>query len=148
TYYPRKYVFNWINGENQRLIRNSSQSSFHTHATAQFAQHLLNRNYPSHVINNQLRLHSYDERNTLLYPAPSSQKNDTIIKKMFLHNIPGRDKLEQFGRMILRDIHTLKPARYENTQTTWIIYKGSNLRNQLNTYNKKILQSAPIRSRL
>jgi hypothetical protein len=115
--------------------------------------YLLHRNYPEHVIKEQLQLHHYEEREKLLYRPPNDQpSNPDIIekkeKRFYLHNIAGRDKVEHFGRSVYQDIIKSNSERYDKYQTTWITFRGSNLRDELNKYNRKILSSRPMRPRL
>jgi hypothetical protein len=147
TYFPNKYIFNWINGENQRLIRNSSLQSHHQTAQDHFTKYLICRNYPERVIKEQLQLHSYEERGILLHPLENDQPSDidSSIKetRIFLSNISGRAKLEQFGRNIVQSMYNTNKVKYENYKTTWVIYRGSNLRDELNRYNRQILGVNP-----
>src|SRR5690349_6797230 len=46
TYYPNKYIFNWIGGEHIRLIRNSGNPEVYFKAIKEFRDYLLRRNYP------------------------------------------------------------------------------------------------------
>jgi len=148
TYYPPRYIFNWINGENQRLIRNSSNSTSHKAAQEKFINFLIHRGYSEHVIKEQLQLHTYDDRHQLLYGDHNNQEQETNNIKFYLNNIPGRDKVEYFGRSVIRNTMRLKPNTYENMSVTWVTYRGSNLRDELNKYNRKILQSSTMRPKL
>lgn len=133
TYYPAKYIFNWINGENQRLIRNSSTEPSYLEALSNFTSHLLSREYPVNTIQKQLQKHSYLERNDLLDPYPADEEKNAT-KKVYIHNIAGRHKLEQFGRDIVQ-LHG------ESNSYNWITYRGSNLLGVVSKYNKEALSS-------
>lgn len=162
TYYPKKYIFNWINGENQRLIRNSSCASYHKVAKENFIQFLINRDYPERVIKEQLQVHDYNERHKLLYGLsalelaqsmvdftdPEKDEEEDTNKRFFLRNIPGRHKVEHFGRNVVQAILKSNPAKFKDVSATWIIYRGSNIRDELNRYNRKILQHGQIQARL
>jgi hypothetical protein len=141
TYFPNKYIFNWINGENQRLIRNSSEESHHRQAKNNFIKYLKQRHYPEHVITKQLQLHHYEERHHLLRSHTDLLDDATsVARRIFLSNINGRDKIENFGRSIVHHLSLIQPLDYENSPVQWITYRGSNLRDELNRYNRLILK--------
>lgn len=78
SHQPEKYTFNWINGENIRLIRtNSSLKTYNIHLT-RFKQYLLDRNYPIDIINKQL-FYDYDDRQRLLIKHNPKQIKNIIL---------------------------------------------------------------------
>lgn len=135
SYYPDRYIFNWINGENQRLIRNSSTETSYIEALSNFTSHLLSREYPLDIAKAQLEKHSYSERYQLLYPSSESSKDTTKSKQVYLKNIPGRHLIEQLGRDIVR-------LNGDSTPFTWITLKGSNLLGEVSKHNKEALSSS------
>ncbi|KAG0248923.1 hypothetical protein BGZ95_007789, partial [Linnemannia exigua] len=74
--------------------------------------------------------------------------DDDIEKRFFLKNIPGRHKVERFGRNVVQAIMKSYPASFKDVSANWIIYRGSNIRDELNKYNRKILGQGQISARL
>ena len=66
TFYPFHYIYNWIQGENIRLIRNSSTRESYEASLNDFIQFLSRRKYHSDLINQFVRKNYYDDRVALL----------------------------------------------------------------------------------
>jgi hypothetical protein len=66
TWYPMHYVYNWIQGENIRYIRNSSDKEVYNDALAQFKEFLYRRNFCENKVLRQLQLNDYNDRMALL----------------------------------------------------------------------------------
>ena len=69
TFYPFHYVYNWIQGENIRLIRNSSSPAAYERSLYDFKKFLLRRNYSQDLIERFCLLNYYGDRNELLVGA-------------------------------------------------------------------------------
>ena len=66
TFYPMHYVYNWIQGENIRLIRNSSLKVDYKNSLSQFKQFLLRRNYCESIVDRFIALNVHEDRADLL----------------------------------------------------------------------------------
>ncbi|CAG8776349.1 10340_t:CDS:1, partial [Rhizophagus irregularis] len=69
TFYPFHYVYNWIQGENIRLIRNSSSPAAYERSLYDFKKFLLRRKYSQDLIERFCSLNYYGNRNELLVGA-------------------------------------------------------------------------------
>ncbi|CAB4491791.1 unnamed protein product [Rhizophagus irregularis] len=69
TFYPFHYVYNWIQGENIRLIRNSSSPVSYERSLYDFKKFLLRRKYSQDLIERFCSLNYYGDRNELLAGA-------------------------------------------------------------------------------
>jgi hypothetical protein len=143
SYYPDRYIYNWINGENQRLIRNNSDISSFENAQSAFIEHLLHRNYPKNIISKQLDLHSFEERDDLLYPRVQRKVDKELPFLVIQENFPGRHIVENFGRQLVKytPLHSTK-------NVTWVTKKGTTILNVLNKFNRKSLRSNSMLARI
>ncbi|GES84136.1 reverse transcriptase (RNA-dependent DNA polymerase) domain-containing protein [Rhizophagus clarus] len=66
TWYPMSYVYNWIQGENIRYIRNSSSPQVYRESLDLFKEFLFRRNFLDRKIEAQLQLNSWADRQALL----------------------------------------------------------------------------------
>ena len=66
TWYPFHYVYNWIQGENIRLIRNSSDIKSYQDTLVLFRDFLFRRKYCERQIQNFLQKNTWDDRAALL----------------------------------------------------------------------------------
>jgi hypothetical protein len=66
TWYPMHYVYNWIQGENIRIIRNSSTIESYNDSLKLFKEFLYRRNFLKQKIELQLDLNNYEDRIALL----------------------------------------------------------------------------------
>jgi len=80
TFYPFHYVYNWIQGENIRLIRNSSTDEAYDSALYRFKQFLFRRNYCESLVDKFVALNSFDDRAALLQGEKPHQNKDGLGK--------------------------------------------------------------------
>ena len=66
TFYPFHYVYNWIQGENIRLIRNSSTELGYKRSLDRFRQFLFRRNYCESLVERFVNLNTFEDRSELL----------------------------------------------------------------------------------
>jgi hypothetical protein len=66
TWFPFHYIYNWIQGENIRLIRNSSEPEAYLSSLELFKQFLFRRGYCASLVNTQLQFNTFADRNALL----------------------------------------------------------------------------------
>lgn len=66
TFYPIHYVYNWVQGENIRLIRNSSTEEAYKHSVNKFREFLFRRNYCENKVNSFIALNYFEDRPDLL----------------------------------------------------------------------------------
>ena len=66
TFYPLHYVYGWIQGENIRYIRNSSDEMSYEQQLHKFKQFLFRRKYLETKIDRHLALNVYSDRTALL----------------------------------------------------------------------------------
>jgi hypothetical protein len=74
TWYPMHYVYNWIQGENIRFIRNSSDPQSYNDTLTNFKMFLFKRNFCEIKIARQLQLNDWDDRAALLRGEKPHQK--------------------------------------------------------------------------
>ena len=67
TFYPPSYIFNWIQGENIRFIRNSSNEIEYNRVLNAFIKYLKRRNYSKNIIIQKINKNNYNNQNNLLY---------------------------------------------------------------------------------
>ncbi|HZS42605.1 MAG TPA: reverse transcriptase domain-containing protein [Candidatus Paceibacterota bacterium] len=66
TFYPIHYVYNWIQGENIRYIRNSSDARSYHKSLKLFKQFLFRRKYLETKVDRFLALNTFEDRDELL----------------------------------------------------------------------------------
>jgi hypothetical protein len=66
TYYPFHYIYSWIQGENIRFIRNSSEETIYKQQLDLFKEFLFRRNYLQEKVDRYLELNYYSDRDPLL----------------------------------------------------------------------------------
>ena len=66
TFYPFSYVYHWIQGENIRLIRNSSSPDVYQKSLEEFKRFLVWRKYSQDLIERFVQLNYFDDRDELL----------------------------------------------------------------------------------
>jgi len=66
TFYPFHYIYNWIQGENIRLIRNSSTPLDYEKSLNDFKQFLVRRKYGQDLIDRFVALNYFEDRDELL----------------------------------------------------------------------------------
>jgi hypothetical protein len=74
TFYPIHYVYNWIQGENIRLIRNSTSEERYQFSLERFKQFLFRRNYCETKVEHFVALNSFDDRSDLLHGKKPHQQ--------------------------------------------------------------------------
>lgn len=91
TFYPFHYVYGWIQGENIRLIRNSSSENAYKHSLDLFKQFLFRRSYLADTIERFISYNLYEDREDLLHGRKphlarlgKSNMNDSTNKNKFI----------------------------------------------------------------
>ncbi|GES78965.1 reverse transcriptase (RNA-dependent DNA polymerase) domain-containing protein [Rhizophagus clarus] len=82
TFYPFSYVYNWIQGENIRLIRNSSSSDDYDRSLREFRKFLVRRKYSEELIDRFVSLNYYGDRNELLDGAKPHKTRENKDKDL------------------------------------------------------------------
>jgi hypothetical protein len=163
SYYPHKYIFNWIGGENIRLIRNSSNHVVHDEAINRFREYLTRRNYPKDEVQAQLVKKSWLDRDNLLKEKKKEDdENPFAITRntqfaarlsdncrfietndIFIHNIPGRHFLHRCLNNVWKIINK-DPPRFVDTRHRMnvVVYRGNTLKKQCQKHNKALLKSS------
>jgi hypothetical protein len=81
TYYPAKYIYNWIHGENIHLIHNCDKRINYDRHVNEFID-FLTRNYSLQKINNQLSITSYNEKKRWMSKKEKKEsKNNYVMIK-------------------------------------------------------------------
>jgi succinate dehydrogenase flavin-adding protein (antitoxin of CptAB toxin-antitoxin module) len=81
TFYPFHYVYGWIQGENIRLIRNSSTEERYKYSLGEFKKFLLRRNYCDRLINNYIALNCFEDRYELLNGGKPHKSRKSLEEK-------------------------------------------------------------------
>ncbi|CAB4445838.1 unnamed protein product [Rhizophagus irregularis] len=91
TFYPFHYVYGWIQGENIRLIRNSSSDNAYKHSLDLFKQFLFRRSYLADTIERYISYNLYEDREDLLHGRKphlarlgKTNMNDSTNKNKFI----------------------------------------------------------------
>jgi len=66
TFFPMHYVYSWIQGENIRYIRNSSDEQSYKDSLHLFKEFLFRRKYLEEKVDRYLALNTYEDREALL----------------------------------------------------------------------------------
>lgn len=78
TFYPFHYVYNWIQGENIRLIRNSSTPEDYQKSLQDFKMFLVRRKYGQEFIDQFVNLNYFEDRDELLrHEKPHLDRKDS-----------------------------------------------------------------------
>jgi hypothetical protein len=139
SYYPDSYKFNWISGENIRLIRNSSSRAVYEDAVKSFKSFLLRRQFPESRVLSQLSKVAYSDRQR--YLVGDIHKPQALLPpaRVFVHNVPGRHMVSRRAT-----------AAYNRAGTTFttpsslrvVTYRGYNLDAVSRRLTKAVLSSA------
>jgi hypothetical protein len=79
TFYPFNYVYNWVQGENIRLIRNSSTQSDYAKSLDDFKRFLIRRKYSLEIIDRFVQLNYFEDRDELL--RHEKPHKDRLVRK-------------------------------------------------------------------
>ena len=85
TFYPFHYIYNWIQGENIRLIRNSSKKEDYEKTLSLFKEFLLRRNYCDKLIDNFVELNYFEDRDDLLNGRKPHEQRKPKDKRLDNH---------------------------------------------------------------
>jgi hypothetical protein len=114
TFYPYHYIYNWIQGENIRLIRNSSQPEDYEKALKDFKQFLIRRKYSKPLIDRFVELNPFEDRDELLrHEKPHALRNKKDkeqgnIQYLAVRNSGSRPLVTKAINVIDRFCHTLE----------------------------------------
>jgi hypothetical protein len=141
TYYPNKYIFNWIGGEHIRLIRNSGNPEVYFKAIKEFRDYLIRRNYPKDEIQVQMENSSYLQRTFWLRDVAKKADDfteDEKTNRIFVHNIPGRHFLIRLAKDAWKIAF---PDPYFRPKVDYIVFRGTTLKRITQKHNKAILSA-------
>jgi hypothetical protein len=124
SYYPNAYKFNWISGENIRLIRNSSSRADYEESVQSFKSFLLRREFPESRILSQLSKVAYAERSRYLYGRNSDRSPAPSPTRVFVHNLPGRHIV---SRRLNAAYDRLDHTTSSDNSLQIVTYRGFNL---------------------
>ena len=139
TYYPNKYIFNWIGGEHVRLVRNSSNPQVYFKAINEFRNYLIRRNYPRDEIQMQLEKISYLHRSTWLLAKNRSDDTDFMDARnhrVFIRNIPGRHFLVRLAKEAWKIAF---PDERFRPKVDYVVFRGKTLKRITQKHNKAVL---------
>jgi len=134
TFYPRNYVWNWIQGENIRLIRNNSEFSSYDRALNDFIHFLTRRQYPSSIIQRQIAKTKFEERERLLEPVQKKSRSGHLIK---VANTASRPIVTRLVRRAIRLYNTLYPERRQ--EVSLLVTRGQSLQTTTTRSRRKVL---------
>ena len=134
TFYPRNYVWNWIQGENVRLIRNNSEFSNYSKALNEFIHFLTRRQYPPTIIQRQIAKTKYEERERLLEPVQRKPRSGRLIK---VANTASRPIVTRLVRRAIRLYNSLYPTRKE--EVSLLVTRGQSLQTTTTRLRRKVL---------
>lgn len=139
TFYPMKYVYNWIQGENIRYIRNSSNEMVYKKTLEKFKEFLLRRNYLEKQIQRFVALNQYEDRNELLEGLKphdnrkEKRKGKTDNRYIMLRNIGTRNLMTHAVRII--SANDIDP---DSAQLIPVVTRGKSITTVLNKARKII----------
>ena len=141
SYNKHSYRFNWIQGECIRLVRLSSTRELYKKALISFNVALIRRGYPLSIINKQVALVDYDNREVYLrgVTETDSVESQPIVPKIriFTKNIPGRHIMVRYFRQY---VELLRISHEENAPHVQIVVKkGTSLMDIINRSVKQVL---------
>jgi len=134
TFYPRNYVWNWIQGENIRLIRNNSEFSNYSQALNDFIHFLTRRQYPPTIIQKQIAKTKFEERERLLEPVQRKPRSGHLIK---VANTASRPIVTRLVRRAIRLYNTLYPERRQ--EVSLLVTRGQSLQTTTTGIRRKVL---------
>jgi hypothetical protein len=136
TFYPFHYVYGWIQGENIRLIRNSSTEFNYKHSLGLFKQFLLRRNYCDTLIENFVAKNCFDDRFDLLHGEKPHQQRAGLVtidkeknKYVPIRNSGLRPVMTQAVRIAY---NLLEPAVKKDVRLVPVVTKGKSILTVMN----------------
>jgi hypothetical protein len=138
TFYPMHYVYNWIQGENIRLIRNSSNDKVYENSLTKFKEFLLRRNYCEEKVNHFLSLNYFDDRAQLLRGGKPHQqrvfRNDNNNNRSVIVANNGSRPLITKAVRILNNLASILNAT--DVQFQPVVSKGTSIISVMNKTRK------------
>ena len=139
TFYPFHYVYNWIQGENIRLIRNSSSIENYEWALNRFKQFLFRRNYCESFVERFCTINNFEDRGALLDGLkPHQQRNglgtDVQSSRFVSIRNEGSRLLVTRGIKILNNL--LSASNAADDRVNVVVSKGQSILSVMNKTRK------------
>jgi hypothetical protein len=132
TFYPIKYIYNWIHGENVRLIRNCDKRSSYDRHVNDFIEFLKRRDYPLTRINKQISKTNFDDKESWMKKkTKEDNKNNYII----IENDENRNIITDNTRDVLETYNKIYDSDFKVALVT---KKGESLFDALSKVRKNI----------
>lgn len=145
TFFPFKYIYNWIEGESIRLIRNSTYDLDYELALSSFKSNLLNRGYNEKHVDYFLNKRSYEDRVSLLRTS-FKPDNDEKSVRLFIKNNATRPIIAKLLSRFVLDFNSEFEPDTPLTLTP-VIYKGRTILSTMNRARHQVLEdSNPVAS--
>jgi hypothetical protein len=144
TFYPFHYVYNWIQGENIRLIRNSSTSEDHEQALQAFKTFLLRRNYAEEQIERFVGLNYFEDRRALLdgekphKERKGLQEQDNNDRTVLIRNSGVRPLMESSIRIVSNYSNALSLTNFRMVP---VVEKGKSIISVLDKAKKDLAKN-------
>jgi hypothetical protein len=141
TFYPMHYVYNWIQGENIRLIRNSSTEEAYKHSVNKFREFLFRRNYCEDKVNHFITLNYFEDRTDLLqgrkpHKLRKGLGNDiNNNRSVIVANSGSRPLITKAVRIMNNLLSTLKVT---DTGLSPVVTKGNSIITKMNKTRKTV----------
>ena len=141
TFYPMHYVYNWIQGENIRLIRNSSTEEAYKHSVNKFREFLFRRNYCEDKVNHFIALNYFEDRTDLLqgrkpHKLRKGLGNDiNNNRSVIVANSGSRPLITKAVRIMNNLLSTLKVT---DTGLSPVVTKGNSIITKMNKTRKTV----------
>jgi len=109
TFYPLHYIYNWIQGENIRIIRNSTQRDAWEQSLKRFKSFLLRRNYLLSHIDRLSSINPFEDRTELLHGIKPHQDragslpDKSLNRYLIVPNNGARPFMTNFIRLISKN---------------------------------------------
>jgi len=129
TFYLWNYIYGWLQGENIRLIRNSTSSNDYLKSVDDFRSWLSNWRYNIDIINSQLSKNSFEDRQAIL--SGSADNNNSPSHFLLVNNFSARIMINDLFRYVVKEVND------EKLPKTLVVKKGTNLISIMNKVHHK-----------
>jgi len=129
TFYPFRYIYNWLEGESIRLIRNSSNEKDFIFALDSFKRNLLTRDYNVDKVEYFISKRPYSDRPHLLKNIQRDDDNKSM--RIFVKNMPHRPIITKLLHNFVLDFNSEFSPESPLTITP-VIYKGRTILSTMN----------------
>jgi hypothetical protein len=143
TYNAHHVVFNWIQGECIRLVRNNSSEEGYMANRKSFEQALLDRKYNIEEIKRQFAKVNYSKRSVYIKEDVNDVTDEVGVQKVtkiFIKNIPGRHIVRRYIRMLVQMLQVFNHENASTHEVRIITTKGTKIMDFINSAVKEFIR--------